>query len=70
VNPKSPVIRYWIDAQDRVIWANGEWAKFAAENDGGHPGAITLVSLCFFGNQSHVGSGNGICHPGFVRGTA
>jgi hypothetical protein len=33
-----PTIRYRIDAQDRIIWVNEEWAKFAAENDGGNLG--------------------------------
>ena len=35
---RSPTIRYWIDAQDRVIRVNDEWARFAAENDGGPVG--------------------------------
>jgi hypothetical protein len=35
VRSKAPSIRYWIDANDRVVRVNDEWAKFAAENDGG-----------------------------------
>jgi len=38
-----PTIRYWIDAQDRVIRVNDEWAKFAEENDGGPVGPATGI---------------------------
>jgi hypothetical protein len=38
VKSRIPAIRYWIDAQDRIIRVNDEWAKFAAENDGGPVG--------------------------------
>ena len=31
----SPAIRYWIDAQDCIIRVDENWAKFAAENNGG-----------------------------------
>ncbi len=43
VKATFPTIRYWIDAQDRVIWVNSEWAKFAAENDGGAVGAASGI---------------------------
>jgi len=43
MNSKSPAIRYWIDAQDRVIRVNDEWAKFAAENDGGPVGPASGI---------------------------
>lgn len=39
----SNTIRYWIDAQDRVIRFNDEWAKFAAENDGGTVGSAAGI---------------------------
>jgi hypothetical protein len=29
-----PTIRYWIDAQDRIVGVNEDWTKFAHENDG------------------------------------
>ncbi len=31
----TPTVRYWIDSQDNVVRVNEEWAKFAADNDGG-----------------------------------
>lgn len=38
MNSRRPPIRYWIDAQDRVVRVNDEWAKFAEENQGGRVG--------------------------------
>jgi len=35
VKSRFPTIRYWIDAHDRVVRVNEDWARFAAENDGG-----------------------------------
>jgi hypothetical protein len=29
-----PTIRYWIDAQDRIVTVNEDWTRFARENDG------------------------------------
>jgi hypothetical protein len=40
---KSPAIRYWIDAHDRVVRVNDEWAKFAAENEGGPVGSASGI---------------------------
>jgi hypothetical protein len=43
VKSRHPTIRYWIDAQDRVIRVNDEWARFAAENDGETVGPATGI---------------------------
>jgi hypothetical protein len=43
VKSRKAVIRYWIDANDRVIRVNHEWAKFAAENDGGTVGSAAGI---------------------------
>lgn len=40
---RFPTIRYWIDAQDRIIRVNDEWAKFSAENDGGSVGSAAGI---------------------------
>ena len=32
---RFPAIRYWIDADDRIVRVSDGWAKFAAENGGG-----------------------------------
>jgi hypothetical protein len=43
VKATSPAIRYWIDAQDRVIRVNDEWANFAAQNEGGPVGPAAEI---------------------------
>lgn len=44
VKSRFPTIRYWIDAQDRIIRVNDEWATFAEENDGGSVGPAAAIT--------------------------